>query len=214
VKCAKCPGTLEHLRQGDLELDRCSRCQGIFFDPGELTKIFDDSDARTIREEISRIPESADERPATCPRCGWTMTRVATEKLAYDVCLPCNGVWLDAGELSSLDEEHTSRRSRPPAARDRIRKLGESVRKFFEDELSEINRTKARRLVRLTRLRQQGLLPADEFDRIRKEIERNAAASQEAALEGGLLRDVDRLRADGFLSEAEYKRLRKRILKK
>ena len=40
-----------------------------------------------------------------CPRCGNTMDIEKAEDVEVDVCLTCNGVWLDAGELEKLQEK-------------------------------------------------------------------------------------------------------------
>lgn len=215
MKCAKCPGALQTLHQDDLALDRCDLCRGFFFDPGELTKIFTDHDPQTLKEELCALPVAADANPAVCPRCGHLMTRVSSVRVptvTYDVCLHCNGIWLDAGELSALDQEHTERRQPQRTYRQQLQDLAHAVRRYFEDELVEIDRRTSERLSRLSRLRQRGLVPAPEFTRIKREIERHAADSRSSALRTGLLQDVDSLRREGFLSEPEYRRMKKKLL--
>jgi Zn-finger nucleic acid-binding protein len=217
MKCAKCPGALEHLRQDDLELDRCPACRGFFFDPGELTKVFSDGNPETLREELCALPVVADAVPAVCPRSGHLMNRVRSTRVpqvSYDVCLHCNGIWLDAGELSALDEEQTSRQAPQRTTGEQIRELAHRVRRYFEEESARIQRTRDERLGRLLRLRERGLLPPREFARIRKEIERQAREARRAALHSGMLADADRLREEGFLSGADYRRMRKKILSK
>jgi len=39
-----------------------------------------------------------------CPRCSNTMDIEKAEDIEVDVCLTCNGVWLDEGELEKLKE--------------------------------------------------------------------------------------------------------------
>ncbi len=217
MKCAKCPGILENLHQDELVLDRCALCKGLFFDPGELTKIFTDADPETLKEELAALPVTADASPAVCPRCGYLMNRVTSVRVpavSYDVCLHCNGVWLDAGELAALDQEHTQRRQPQRTYREQLRALAEHVRRYFEEELAEIERRKSERLARLARLRQRGVLPARECARIRKEIEKTAEDSRKSALHTGLLKDVDSLHREGFLPPAQFKRLKKRLLSK
>jgi Zn-finger nucleic acid-binding protein len=162
MKCAKCPGTLAPLRQGDLVLDRCGACQGLFFDAGELSKVFSDEDPGTLREEVCALPASADARAAVCPRCAQTMNRVSSTRVpavSYDVCLGCNAIWLDAGELSVLDGEHTERQERAKDEGPRLRRLAQAVHDHFREELEAVDR-----------LREKGFLAADEADRIRRRI--------------------------------------------
>jgi len=162
MKCAKCAGSLAPLTQGDLHLDRCGACQGLFFDAGELTKVFSDEDPETLREEVCALPAGADARPATCPRCAQTMNRVSSVRVpavSYDVCLGCNAIWLDAGEISSLDGEHTGRQSCAPDAGRCLRRLAQTVHDHFRDELEAADR-----------LREKGFLTSDEFDRVRGRI--------------------------------------------
>lgn len=102
-------------------MDRCSLCTGAFLDHGELGKIESwarQHGKRSVRQvdfvrrayEQAIRPETGDPtaEPVAldCPACGeimfereWsigTMVRV-------DVCLECRGVWLDPGELETLE---------------------------------------------------------------------------------------------------------------
>ncbi len=217
MKCAKCPAALEHLRQDGLDLDRCPACLGLFFDPGELTKVFSDANPETLREEMCALPVVADAVPATCPRSGHLMNRVKSARVpqvSYDVCLHCNGIWLDAGELSALDREHTARRAPPKTCGEQLRELARNVRRYLEEETAAVERARDERLARLLRLRERGLLAPRDAARIRREIERHAREARRAALHSGVLADADRLREEGFLSESEVRRMRKKVLSK
>jgi Zn-finger nucleic acid-binding protein len=212
MQCAKCPGSLEPLRRDGLALDRCPACLGLFFDPGELTRVFEDGDPETLREELCALPVVADARPAACPRCRETMNRVASTRVphvSYDVCLACNGIWLDAGELAALDREHSGRQS--PA--DAVRSLAASVQACFDEELALIGRARDERLGRLLRLRRRGLLNARAFKALQARVERAAGKARDAALRSGVFQDLDRLRDEGILTKAEHARMSRAALR-
>lgn len=98
--------------EGELELDRCGECLGLFFDPGELERILN-ATARGIatvdRRLISRIMEGSPSRShpvgyIRCPVCRGVMNRTRYgEKsgVIVDRC-PDHGIWLDGGELRTL----------------------------------------------------------------------------------------------------------------
>jgi Zn-finger nucleic acid-binding protein len=209
MQCAKCPGSLEPLRRDGLALDRCPACLGLFFDPGELTRVFEDRNPETLREELCALPVVADARPAARPRCLETMNRVASTQVphvSHDVCLACNGVRLDAGELAALDLEHSGRRS--PA--ETVRNLAPSVQACFGEDLALIGRARDERL---GRLRRRGLLNARAFKALQARVERAAGKARDAALRSGVLQDLDRLRDDGILTKAEHARMSRPALR-
>jgi len=108
---------------GELTLDRCDRCGGIWFDAGEVMKL------RTMQSpEIWRKVMLADEdfkmschgchqlmdRDAdACPACGWgnaldcpvctlPMDRREVSGLHLDFCTDRHGVWFDRIELAEI----------------------------------------------------------------------------------------------------------------
>jgi Zn-finger nucleic acid-binding protein len=97
------------------ELDRCSTCDGVWLDRGELD---------TLRAKVTkdwqlgplRVPEKMDfsfskrlqgSRGAIeCPKCGATMNVTEYERwsdIVVDVCPRGHGIWLDADELRALE---------------------------------------------------------------------------------------------------------------
>lgn len=117
MQCPKCPGALRPQRVGEVEVDRCERCGGLWLDVGELPRLVTQSSL----PRSPAIPNSPQHNVITapCPRCGGQghMTRLHRNEypLVIDSCPVCYGVWLDAGELGKL--------SRPPSWRDRIRRV-------------------------------------------------------------------------------------------
>jgi Zn-finger nucleic acid-binding protein len=89
----------------DLEVDRCPRCGGIWFDGGEFEKLIElgafyisflDGKAETA-------PENNPER--RCPKCNVKLAVTKFPKMPeieIDVCPQCQGLWCDAGELKAI----------------------------------------------------------------------------------------------------------------
>ena len=94
-------------QSGEVHIDKCSRCSGLWFDLGEAeqlkddwTSVFlDDGDAKIgkIYNEITQID---------CPRCHAHMASVNDQHqkhIRYEVCRD-HGVFMDAGEFSDYRE--------------------------------------------------------------------------------------------------------------
>jgi len=115
--CPRCKVPMQQLRLGletPVEIERCSRCHGIFFDPGELEEVLDASVKRAYEVDLERLDtilreesSNRDYRNVTyvpCPDCGELMHRKAYGARAGVVIDRCrlHGVWLDGGELNQL----------------------------------------------------------------------------------------------------------------
>jgi hypothetical protein len=86
---------------GNIPLDVCPGCKGIFFDKGELEALLRQSQGEVPAgfDLISPKPDTID-----CPRCKVKMSRggLVNPLLMVDKCDGCGGVWLDPRELSLL----------------------------------------------------------------------------------------------------------------
>lgn len=107
------------MQAGDVELDVCPRCRGVWFDAGELEQFPDRPSVRVFmssaRQAASRCRKTGHlvpralavcatcrSAPVSCPACGSRLSLVAAGPCAIDVCTQCEGVWLDAGEMELL----------------------------------------------------------------------------------------------------------------
>ncbi len=117
MKCAKCSGTLSEIQVGQIHLDRCDRCQGLWFDRDELDRILElvhTGQADLVHESLRNpLSDKLDTHLGSCPRCNEPLVRtesVAVADLHYDKCTACGGAWLDGGELDKIagDEESAS----------------------------------------------------------------------------------------------------------
>ena len=103
TNCPKCSSeTLVKTEAlGNIPLDVCPGCKGIFFDKGELEALLKQSQGEVPAgfELISPRPEGL-----TCPRCSVKMSRggLVNPLLLVDKCGSCGGVWLDPRELVLL----------------------------------------------------------------------------------------------------------------
>jgi Zn-finger nucleic acid-binding protein len=101
---------MEVVTFADVEVDRCTDCQGIFFDEFEKEQLqkrrgadaIDIGDAKLGKEfnKVDRI---------TCPRCGSLMIRMVDldqPHIWFEHCTVCGGSFFDAGEFRDL-KHHT-----------------------------------------------------------------------------------------------------------
>ncbi|MGH7874372.1 MAG: zf-TFIIB domain-containing protein [Candidatus Binatia bacterium] len=106
MKCPKCgTETLGEVFVENVAVDRCSTCDGIWFDAHELNQLLAD-DARQIASlRRGSTHEQADAKKGRCPRDDSDLLRVfsAIEKtVVLDACPECRGIWLDGGEFTKL----------------------------------------------------------------------------------------------------------------
>ena len=106
--------TLDLKLHGRFLIDRCEKCMGIFFDPGELEALLEATVTHVAgidRAGLEAINEKREpnQYPITyikCPVCEQLMHRVnfgVKSGVIVDRCKE-HGVWLDGGELRQLLE--------------------------------------------------------------------------------------------------------------
>ncbi len=95
-------------------IERCERCLGLFFDPGELEAFLDKAVTNVHAIDPQRLDEVANvkrrsEYPVTyidCPVCRRLMNRVNFGSRSGVIADRCrdHGLWLDGGELRQILE--------------------------------------------------------------------------------------------------------------
>lgn len=110
MQCAKCRGVLFPIEIGLIQVDRCGRCSGLWFDRDELDAVLQRQGGFVLEKKAGARdrPSADDHRPGTCPRCQTRLERIPSlvaDDLGYDECAQCGGIWLDAGELATLQED-------------------------------------------------------------------------------------------------------------
>ena len=116
MKCPRDGADLnEQSYESSIDVDACPTCGGMWLDEGELTAI-QESKERDHSAQLARMPDllgAADAMArqrspgeAACPKCN---AQLVTEEYAHcsqiliDACPAGCGVWLDQGEIQSLE---------------------------------------------------------------------------------------------------------------
>jgi len=103
LTCVKCTSVLDKARVGDVEVDLCPSCGGLWLDQGEIERI-----GRGKPEEMSKLakaltgstqPDPASDTTTNCPACPGGLKEVVLGPVHVDYCTKCHGVFLDRGEL-------------------------------------------------------------------------------------------------------------------
>jgi len=99
MKCPKCRVELvAQTAKGDVRLDCCPDCRGIWFDAGELEKIMKDA------QEDLYVPAAAKQQYLFCPRCVQYLHsfHYPQTEVMIEMCKSCGGLWLDGAEYTKI----------------------------------------------------------------------------------------------------------------
>ena len=109
IKCPKCGHGMDEITYGgDLAIDRCTHCHGMWFDHGEAEKLKE----KWMGDALDTgNPETGKEWDAVediaCPRCGKDMEKASDPDqphIWYEVCHD-HGMFMDAGEFTDYKHE-------------------------------------------------------------------------------------------------------------
>jgi hypothetical protein len=89
---------------GEVEVDLCPSCGGLWLDKGELEKLHKgaDGDVQKLRTALvgAEKPEPPSETIVPCPACeGGKLREMKLGPVTIDFCGSCAGLFLDKGEL-------------------------------------------------------------------------------------------------------------------
>jgi len=108
MNCPKCDDQrLTANLIGEIEVDHCNECGGLWLDRSELPQLLEANAA-----DVKSLRRGNDQRNANalrgkCPRCAKELLRVHSalkKQVTVDSCPDCGGVWLDGGEFNELFE--------------------------------------------------------------------------------------------------------------
>ena len=108
LQCPKCKHGMEEITLDEITIDRCSNCQGLWFDADEAHQLkvihgseaLDSGDPAEGWKWDSRVD-------IDCPHCAKQMEKVADPKqvhIWYEIC-PEHGMFMDAGEFADFKHE-------------------------------------------------------------------------------------------------------------
>jgi len=99
---------MEKVAYGEIKVDRCTDCRGLWFDmlEHEHLKAIEDSESIDIGDpEIGKRFDKL--RAVDCPHCQTKMIPMVDLQqphICYEACTVCYGVFFDAGEFKDYKE--------------------------------------------------------------------------------------------------------------
>ena len=108
--CPKCGALMAQVQVHDLVVDRCTECQGLWFDWGENLRLRDDPAAAELDTGNPNVGVMLNAvEGVLCPVCHVRMDVLGVPEhthVRFDCCPKCFGVFFDAGEF--LEYQHTT----------------------------------------------------------------------------------------------------------
>jgi Zn-finger nucleic acid-binding protein len=108
LKCPKCHHGMEEVTHGEVVIDRCTHCKGLWFDADEALQLKNMKGSESLdtgdATEGWKWDSHAD---IDCPRCGKRMEKGhdAKQKHIWFEACPDHGMFMDAGEFKDFKEE-------------------------------------------------------------------------------------------------------------
>lgn len=105
MNCPKCRKVdMKSETHAGITIDRCPVCGGIYLDRGELERLLQ-KDLGNVADGFSSAAalHDMDGMPAFCPKCNREMMMLTgAGEIRFEWCDRCEAVFLDRGELASL----------------------------------------------------------------------------------------------------------------
>ena len=109
MNCPKCHSDMEKVTFASIEVDRCVKCGGIWFDMREQVHLKAAKDSEQVDTGDPQQAEGLNEMGAVvCPVCETQMVRMVDADqphIWYESCPVCHGVFFDAGEFTDYKQE-------------------------------------------------------------------------------------------------------------
>lgn len=104
------------VEHNQIELDYCTKCQGVWFDSGELELLLEsmslEGSNMLLGNIISSTETKSSEKKRRCPLCNQKMRKTTIgqqPKILIDVCRQGDGLWFDGGEVGQLIKQLISK---------------------------------------------------------------------------------------------------------
>lgn len=109
LQCPKCRHGMDEVSHEGITIDRCSHCEGLWFDEDEAhqLKAISGSAAALDTGNASEGKKWDSRADIDCPRCGKKMQKAGDpnqKHIWYELCVK-HGMFMDAGEFSDFDSE-------------------------------------------------------------------------------------------------------------
>jgi Zn-finger nucleic acid-binding protein len=107
--CPRCKVEMKKTDYGEfgfVVLDVCPKCEGQWFDKGELDRL--DDSVWTDAEHLDYQKSGEARAVIDCPNCSSKLVPVSPKddsELTVDSCPSCEGFWLDKGELEKIRDD-------------------------------------------------------------------------------------------------------------
>jgi Zn-finger nucleic acid-binding protein len=106
MQCPKCrTETLKEFAVRSVTVERCSCCNGTWFDARELAELLEEDASYVASLRRGSVKEPIAGTKGFCPRDGSELLRVYSSierSVIIDACAECRGTWLDGGEFDRL----------------------------------------------------------------------------------------------------------------
>ena len=109
MDCPKCRASMETVEFGtDIVVKRCTGCHGLFCSWQTLQRLREEWLSEAVLDQGSAAVGAKQNSmlDISCPDCSATMVAVRDPKqslITLDSCPACDGVFLDAGELTNMN---------------------------------------------------------------------------------------------------------------
>lgn len=103
LNCPHCQSALQESLYEGVAVQCCMRCNGVLVDKAGLQRIAQRRETAVPRN--TPTPRRPPEVVLYCPHCATPMNKGVQGKLrkiTFDMCVNCTAVWLDRGELESI----------------------------------------------------------------------------------------------------------------
>ena len=106
MTCPKCGSSMQPVTFEGIEVDRCTGCQGLWFDALEDRDLRAKKGAESIDVGSAATGAEHDAKgKIDCPRCGTRMVRMVDADqphVWFEQCGVCHGRFFDAGEFRDV----------------------------------------------------------------------------------------------------------------
>ena len=124
--CPTCRVPMIVVERHQIELDYCTKCEGVWFDSGELELLLRaanlESPEKVVGDILVRPEIKSYHKERKCPVCNRRMKETAIDEppVHIDVCREGDGLWFDGGEIHQLLKQIAQKPSAKPGSQQQI----------------------------------------------------------------------------------------------